>query len=202
LTTLPALEEQAPILSVLSQIKNSPPEKTRLLKVNGPYSILASVTEPALLYRWIAKNPEQLHNGLEKITAGLAAYICEAFSLGVEIISLADPYANEEILGEKRYKEFAGSYLLKLLKRILKDENAESGGKIPQRKNRIIHLCPHNSLNLEKFNLIKSETTELKNSGTSYLDILREAKNLPGIQLLGHKCIYEKNVKKIIRLYS
>ncbi|MDR0877487.1 MAG: uroporphyrinogen decarboxylase family protein [Treponema sp.] len=199
-TDLPAMEEQAPILSVLAQIKNSPAEKTRLLKVNGPYSILAALVEPALFCRRIAKNPEVLHYGLEKITSGLAAYIHKAFALGVEIISLADPYANAEILGERRYKEFAGSYLIKLLKGIIADENSESDSDKKKHIHRIIHLCPYNSLSLEKFGMIKSETQELENTNESYLDLLRKTKGPAHIRILGHQCIYIKQTTKIIKL--
>jgi uroporphyrinogen-III decarboxylase len=190
--TLPALEEQPPILRVLEQIKNSPPERRRLLKVNGPYSILASLAEPALFYRWLSKNPQQLHCGLEKITTGLIAYIRQAFSLGVEILSLADPYANPAILGEQRCREFACAYLVKLLKGIIEGEEFQG---------RIINLCPHNSLALEKFGLVKHETLRLESDvDESYLHLLLRAGKTKGIRIAGHQCIYTEKTRELIRL--
>jgi hypothetical protein len=191
---LPALDEQEPALRVLAQIQDSSPDKIRLLKANGPYSILASLTDPPLLYRWLSKKPAEIHRGLEKITAGLDAYILKAFDRGVSILSLADPFANPGVLGESRCREFAGSYLIKLLKGIM-----EAG-----HKGRVIHLCPHNSIALEKFGLLKSETLPIEtgpdDGGASYLDGLLKAGNPDGTTLLGHQCIYTKNARELIRL--
>jgi uroporphyrinogen-III decarboxylase len=193
LADLPALDEQEPALRVLSQIQNSPPEKIRLLKANGPYSILASLVDPPLLYRWLSKNPAEMRRGLEKITAGLGAYILKAFDRGVSILSLADPFANPRVLGERRCREFAGSYLAELLRLVM------GAGH----RGRVIHLCPHNSIALEKSGLLRSETFPMEtdpDGGESYLDGLLKAGNPDGATLLGHQCIYTKNAREFIRL--
>jgi uroporphyrinogen-III decarboxylase len=193
LADLPALDEQEPALRVLAQVQNSPPDKIRLLKANGPYSILASLADPPLLYRWLSKNPAEIHRGLEKIAAGLGAYILKAFDRGVSILSLADPFANPRVLGERRCREFAGSYLAELLKLVM------GAGH----RGRVIHLCPHSSVALEKFGLLRTETLPVEtgpDGGESYLDGLLKAGNPDGVTLLGHQCIYTKNTRELIRL--
>ncbi|MDR0721448.1 MAG: hypothetical protein LBF75_01465, partial [Treponema sp.] len=50
---LPQIAEATPVREVLKAIQNKDPEKTALLKVNGSYSVLASLVEPKLFYRWL-----------------------------------------------------------------------------------------------------------------------------------------------------
>jgi uroporphyrinogen-III decarboxylase len=203
LRTLPLIHEQPPVKKVLEQIETAPREKTRLLKVNGPYSILASLVEPKLFYRWLAKNPSDIHAALAQITAGSTAYIRMAFRKGVRIISLADPFANPEILGERRYREFAAAYLLKLLGEILKPlpPNAETSGSQVSPRNRLIHLCPHNSVTLEQFGLLKSEAIPLDGkAGGSYTALLLSFDAGEDAVLLGNQCIYAADAKSLIRL--
>jgi uroporphyrinogen-III decarboxylase len=195
IANIPNLEEQPPVLRVLDQIKNCPPGKTRLLKANGPYSILASLVDPALFYRWLTKNPAQIHSGLEKITTSLAAYIRKAFALGVEILSLADPYANPDILGNRRCRKFACVYLVKLLREITEGQDG---------KHHAIHLCPHNSFTLEQFGLLASKTRGQETTGEtrdeSYLDLLLRAGKSEGVTMVGHQCIYTQDAREIVEL--
>ncbi|AEF81003.1 uroporphyrinogen decarboxylase family protein [Leadbettera azotonutricia] len=193
LLNLPLMDEQPPVIHLLEMIEKAPPEKIILLKVNGPYSILASLISPHLFYRWLAKNKVQVHAALERINTGLVSYILKAAAKGVKILSLADPYANPEILGEKHYREFAASYLVKLLKEIT--------NKTP---GLVIHLCPHNSLILEKYGFLKSRAeytaavppvqtkTEALASDESYINLLIALTLLKNSVLLGHQCIYSE----------
>jgi uroporphyrinogen-III decarboxylase len=190
LLNLPLMDEQPPIIHLLEMIEKTLPEinslgKTILLKANGPYSILASLVSPPLFYRWLAKNKVQVHAALERISTGLAAYILKAVSKGVKILSIADPYANPDILGEKHYREFAAFYLVKLLKEII--------SKAP---GLIIHLCPHNSLILEKYGFLKSRAEYIE--AESYIDLLITLTN--NSTLLGHQCIYAERPRELILL--
>ncbi|MDR1932187.1 MAG: hypothetical protein LBQ57_05090 [Spirochaetales bacterium] len=176
------IDEQSAVKIILEKIKNAP--KDVLLKVSGPYSVLASVIDPSLLYRWLRKEPDLIHEALEKITRGLSGYIQAAFSLGAKILSLADPYANEKILGQNRYREYAAAYFVKLLAQILR-ENTRG----------VIHLCPHHSLLLEEYGYIKKETINFETE--SYTEALRiySAKNK--MLLAGHQCIYSGKVQTL-----
>jgi hypothetical protein len=184
LYTIPFLADTEPVYRVLEQIRQAASQrKTILLKVNGPYSILASLVEPKSFYRWFVKSKAALHDALDTVAEGLAEYICGAVLEGVTIISLADPYANLQILGEKRYREFAAAYLMGLLKSV--------GGKSVR-----LHLCPHNSVPLVQFGYI--EAKDIPITQNSYLDALAEEVLFsPGLTITGNQCIYSENTGKM-----
>jgi uroporphyrinogen-III decarboxylase len=198
---LPSLEEQAPIRELLDRIAEARKTqgKTILLKASGPYSVLASLVEPGLFYRWLRKEPEFVHRALERIQAGLGAYIRRAFSLGVGILSLADPYANPELLGEGRYREFPARHITDLLRQITADQadpakreslaSSTVGGPV-------IHICPHNSLLLEAFGFLTAESMKLAEPA-SCTDALRALSASGRTLLTGHVCIYAGGISAI-----
>jgi uroporphyrinogen-III decarboxylase len=165
--------------------------KTVLLKVNGPYSILASLVEPRLFYRWLGKERCAVHAALEKITTGLGEYIQRAVNAGAEIISLADPYANVKILGEKYFLEFAACPLLDLLNFISPAVNsAEAEKKVK------LHICPHNSVPLLELGRFKKEETPVEY--VSYISALLDWPHFrKGLTITGGECIYSRNIKKL-----
>ena len=67
------------------------------------------------------------------MTASVADYINLAVEAGVRIVSLADPYADGDLLGEQRYHDFAASYLFRLTE-ILRTAQAA--------KPVLLHICP------------------------------------------------------------
>jgi uroporphyrinogen-III decarboxylase len=187
LSAIPRIDKQSPIKLILEKIQH---EKHRpiILKVSGPYSILASVVEPSLFYRWLKKNRFEVHAALQRITSGLTEYIVQALANGAKIISLADPYANPSILGESIYKEYAGSYLIKLLHAIL-----------DQPLYGLVHICPHSSIPLEQFGYTVSEAVAANNT-ISYIDTLLELVKPEKIIVTGHQCIYSNTVSNVQQL--
>jgi uroporphyrinogen-III decarboxylase len=179
LRNLPALNEQPPVKQVLERIANAPAEPIPLLRANAPYSALAPLTAPTLFYRWLAKNPDDVLAGLDRITAGLYAYITAAFAKGVRILSLADPYADMAALGEERYRVFAGRPLVTLLKTL-------GAADFP---GRVIHLCPRSSRCLERCGLVKSAPLPEAGQGKPYIELLSSIEN-QDILILGHQCIH------------
>ncbi|MDR2394854.1 MAG: hypothetical protein LBD93_11975 [Treponema sp.] len=182
LYTIPSFGESAVIKNVVDKIGGASKEKKVLLKLNGPYSVLASLVKPELFYRWCAKHREAIHSALDSITASMEHYLNASIDSGAGIVSLADPYAKVSILGEKRYREFAATYLLKLLRSV--------DGKKP-----VIHLCPHSSTPLVQFGYF--EVKEIPTSGDSYLDTLIHRK---GPLLLGNRCIYSGKIESLTSL--
>jgi uroporphyrinogen-III decarboxylase len=194
LTALPMLDETAPVKAVLGAIEAAPPGKTALLKVNGPYSVLTSLVEPALFYRWLRKNKKEIHEALGTITLGLASYMTKALRKGVKIVSLADPYADMKSLGKERYAEFAAYYLVSLLAAIL-NRKVEA--------NAVVHLCPYNSLALEELELVTASSLHVDYRGETYIEALDcycKVSRAYHILLAGHQCIYTENTGKIIVL--
>ncbi|MDR1252891.1 MAG: hypothetical protein LBK62_12130 [Treponema sp.] len=182
LSNVPAFGESELIKAVIGKISAASKGKQVLLKLNGPYSVLASLVKPELFYRWCAKHRDTIHAALDSITASLETYLDRSIDSGASIVSLADPYAKVSILGEKRYREFVAAYLLRLL-HIIKGEEA------------VIHLCPHSSIPLVQFGYFKVKEIPVKSD--SYLDILIHRK---GPLLLGNRCIYSEKIESISSL--
>jgi uroporphyrinogen-III decarboxylase len=187
LLNIPSIDTQPPIKHILEKIRHEN-HRPVILKVSGPYSILASVVEPSLFYRWLKKNRFEAHAALQKITQGLANYIAAALANGAKIISLADPYANLAILGESIYKEYAGGYLAKLLRIIL---NRSLCG--------LVHICPHSSLPLEQLGYAVSESIAV-NANASFIDTLLELVKPEKTILTGHQCIYSNTFSGVQEL--
>jgi uroporphyrinogen-III decarboxylase len=193
LTALPMLDETAAVKAVLEAIEAAPRDKTALLKVNGPYSILASLVEPALFYRWLRKNKKEIHAALDTITRGLSSYMVKALQKGVTILSLADPYADMKSLGKERYAEFAAHYLVALLGVIL-DRKEQAG---------VMHLCPYNSLALEELKLVTASILHVEYSHETYVEVIdsyNKNSRKDHVLLAGHQCIYAGNTGRIIAL--
>jgi uroporphyrinogen-III decarboxylase len=194
LNTFPRMDKIIPVKAVLDAIKKTPPDKTALLKVNCPYSILASQIDPSLFYRWLEKNKIEIHNALHTITKGLAAYTIMALKKGAKILSLADPYANIKILGKERYAEFVARYLVSLFNRIVRYEKNISG---------IIHLCPHTSVTLEELDLVTTNNVHIHCNYRNYIDVINhyvKDNQLKEVAIAGHQCIYTENTSTIIFL--
>jgi len=187
---LPFLEEQSPIPELLDRIAcaRKTQGKTILLKASGPYSVLASLVEPGLFYRWLRKEPELVRHALERIRAGLGAYLLRAFSLGVGILSLADPYGNPDLLGVGRYREFPARYMEALLRQITAGPAA------------VIHICPHTSFPLEAQGFLKAESMELAEP-VSCAGALRGLSTGAKTLITGHVCIYADRISAI-QLFS
>jgi uroporphyrinogen-III decarboxylase len=194
LNAVPRLDETGPVKAVLDAIEKTPPDKTALLKVNCPYSILASLIDPFLFYRWLEKNKIEIHNALYVITKGLAVYTIAALKKGAKILSLVDPYAHIKILGKERYAEFAARYLVSLFNQIIRHEENISG---------IVHLCPHISVALEELKLVTPNNVSINGNYKTYIDAINhyvKTSRLKEVTIAGHQCIYTKNIGKIVFL--
>jgi hypothetical protein len=153
-----------------------------MLKLNGPYSILASLVRPELFYRWLSKYREAIHCALDSIAASLKTCFDKLIDAGAGLVSIADPYANVSILGEKRYREFSAIPLLRFLRGI-------------SEKKAVVHLCPHSSIPLVRFDYFETKDTPVNTA--LYLDALAR---LNGPLLLGNRCIYSGKTDSITRL--
>jgi uroporphyrinogen-III decarboxylase len=194
LNRLPMLDETPPVKSILKSIEHFQPDETILLKANCPYSVLASLVEPSLFYRWLRRNKNEVHNALYTITIGLASYLVKALRKGVTLLSLADPYADMKTLGKECYNEFAAYYLVSLLNRLLHNKANTSG---------LIHLCPYNSIALEELNLVTTSSKHIHYDRGDYIGLIDYyIKNTPlkNIVLTGHHCIYAVNTGTIVFL--
>jgi uroporphyrinogen-III decarboxylase len=176
LSKLPDLAGTETVHRLLERIRAAPKNRPLCLTASGPYSILASLSEPKLFYRWHVKEAAALHAALEKMTASVLGYISATLDAGVRIVSLADPYADFGILGEERYRCFATDYLYRLVERL---RTAYSERPL------LIHICPRSFIPMRQlgyFAAINGAATGVAATDTAF-------RNCPVIT--GNRCIHD-----------
>ena len=92
------------IIEVTKKLK----EKPLILEAEAPFSILAALIDPMKLYLQMQTEPEKLEKILKKIVLEEAEYIKAVIQAGCRIISLAEPTATMDMVGEKCFKECSG----------------------------------------------------------------------------------------------
>jgi|AGTN01.2.fsa_nt_gi Uroporphyrinogen-III decarboxylase len=175
LRNLPRLETQEPVARVIDCIRMAAGHV--MLAVQSPYSVLAAVTEPPLLLRWLIAEPFEVKSALERITEGLGEYIKAAVASGADIVSLADPYALPEVLGNARYMEFVAAYMTRLLRMLV--NSLERG---------VVHICPRSSLVLERLGCLVSRKAVCPPG--RYEDQLLRLSRDNSVWFVGHRCIH------------
>lgn len=153
-----------------------------ILRVLGPFSALLQNVDSNTLFKWLYKHKNEMHFALNKITEALTSYINSALNKGVNIISLAEPSALAEVIGEERYREFVIYYTDKLLKEI--EENLDKS---------IVHICPRTSYQLERYGFVTRKV--LSYCSDSYAQALVELAQNNNIKYIGHRCINAENTK-------
>ena len=114
------------IIEVTKKLK----EKPLILEAEAPFSILAALIDPMKLYLAMQMEPEKLEKILKKIVLEEAEYIKAVIQAGCRIISLAEPTATMDMVGEKCFKECSGMATFMFLKEIEKFLS-----------NSVVHLC-------------------------------------------------------------
>jgi len=147
------------------------------LNIMGPISIATSIMDSQLFYGSIRRDKDSIIKLLEIIEDTIVEFIIKAASLGVDIISFADPTGTIDIVGPKVYKDISGKSTYKILKRI---EN--------QLGDTIVHICGKTSTSLEAMGLL--ETEQIKVEGNSYGEMLdRVRREREDVKFIGHWCM-------------
>ncbi len=177
------MSEVAPINQILKAVKLSR-EEPLILQVQAPFSILAYLIEPMVLFKKLLRNPEDVKNSLYNIEKFLEGYIKSAIENGADIISISDPCASVELLGEENYRIYSATPIVHLLKQIE-----------PWLDRSMIHLCPRCSSLLEQLGLFRRETFEIdqKDLQKALISISQN----PSIHFTGHQCIHKSFASKI-----
>lgn len=174
------------VREVLELVRRNSAERPVMLNVQSAYSVLRTATEQRTLYSWLIRNRSEVHSALNSITSGLAGYITEALRCGGKVISISDPWARVEIIGENRYREYAAEYQIRLL-RLLKGISVSHG---------VIHVCPHCSLRLEKYGYVAARRENFEQK--PYQEVLLEAAS--DFVIVGHICIHSPFAEEFYRL--
>ena len=149
-------------------------------EVQAPFSALMESIGSNRALKWICKYPQDMHRMLRMLTEQTYISCKEMTVKGVPVISLADPSAIPELMGEKRYQEFAAFYVILLLKKLF-----------PYLDKTVIHLCPRTSLLLEKSGLVRAKVFHYENG--DYADAVLTCAKDKEIRILGHRCIHTEN---------
>ncbi len=98
--------------------------------LTGPISTASSVMEPVVFYKELRKKNKEAHEYMEFITEQLIAFGRAQIEAGADVIAISDPSGTGEILGPKYFKEFAVTYINKLL-----------DGLQSEKMGTIVHIC-------------------------------------------------------------
>lgn len=143
--------------------------------LTGPISTATSVIEPTVFYRSLRKKNALAHEYMEYITEHLIVLGKAMIDAGADIIAISDPSGTGEILGPKYFKEFAVTYLNKLIEGIHKENLGI-----------IVHICGH-------MNPVYKEVDEVRSDALSFDSVvsMKEAReNLPDRILMGNVSTY------------
>lgn len=155
--------------------------------VEGPFTIASQLMDSSFFYKLLLKEKEAIDHLFIVIERGILNYIKEALSLGVSIISYADPAGTLDLVGPRVFRNYSGKYNHRILKKV----QALPGDFL-------IHLCGKTSSSLEGEGFAKKSEIKVKAAmsyGQGILEILQNHKN---IKILGNGCIkisHKKNLK-------
>ena len=82
--------------------------------------------EPVIFYKELRKKNKEAHAYMEFVTDQLIAFGKAQIEAGADVIAISDPSGTGEILGPKYFKEFAVTYLNKLLEDFRQSDLARS----------------------------------------------------------------------------
>lgn len=143
--------------------------------LTGPISTASSVMEPSVYYKELRKKNADAHAMMEFVTDQLIAFGLAQIEAGADVIAISDPSGTGEILGPKYFKEFAVTYLNRLLDGLQK-ENVKT----------IVHICG-------QMKYVYNEISQVKSDALSFDSVvpMKEAReNLPDRVLMGNVSTY------------
>jgi len=172
------LRESEPTKSILEAIRLEDKQPI-LLQIQAPFSILAYLLEPMNLYKQLRKDPKGVEKLLAQLVQEQIEYVKAALQLGVRTISVADPCASLELIGEKNYRSFAANPLFHMLQKL-----------VPFLKSGVIHLCPRCSYPMEQMGYLKSQVKHMEYS--DQFSMLLALAEDPKVFVTGHQCIHKQ----------
>lgn len=173
------------ISQVLKAVKilSSSGEKTALA-VQGPFTIMSSLTDLRTFYKAIRKDKTLVDDFMEVIIDGIVAFAEAGIKSGANIISFGDSAGTLDILGPRVYKNYSGRYSYEVLKRLY-----------PKLQGAIVHFCGITSSSMDNGGFVTSQPVEVEN-GITYGEALNYIiENRKDIKIVGHNCMRKTSVK-------
>ncbi len=133
-SSLPEIKPGTGRISMVAEAVNilaaNNPELPVIVNLTGPISLATSLIEPMIFFKAMGKQPEMVHEFLSFITDNLIIFGRSLLQAGAQIITVADPSGTGEILGPRRFAEFALPYINRILNSLQGDYEAS-----------MVHIC-------------------------------------------------------------
>lgn len=163
------------VIQAVCTLSKKYPDIPTIGSITGPISACASIVEPMTFLKELNREKAASHKALEYVTRQIIAYAELLAENGAAAISIADPTATGEILGPKKFDEFAVLYLNKIADAIHKIG-------IPV----IIHIC--GDVRMLKGDLLKLRGEVL--SVDAFVDLKKLKEELSGLRTMGNMSTY------------
>lgn len=163
------------VLDAIRILKEETEDVPIVGNLTGPVSTASSVMEPVIFYKELRKKNQEAHAYMEFITEQLIHFGRAQIEAGADVIAISDPSGTGEILGPKYFKEFAVTYINKLL-----------DGLQAEKMGTIVHICGQMSP-------VYREMCELHSNVLSFDSVvsMKEARErLKGRVLMGNVSTY------------
>lgn len=98
--------------------------------VSGPLSVAASVVDPMTFFKELHKKRQEAHQVVDHLSRLIASFALMMLEAGASVITIADPSASGEILGPVLFKEYAVTYLNRVVDAVHKSQASV-----------IVHIC-------------------------------------------------------------
>ncbi|MDR3316180.1 MAG: ASKHA domain-containing protein [Coriobacteriales bacterium] len=169
---------EAPLAQrVLAEIEKRAKTNARaILEVTGPFSLLATLIDPTVLYR--TRDRQRLAAVALELAAALADYTISALEKGVRVISFADAEGAAELVGRPFFEAVTAPALLAYLRAVE-----------PQLEEGIMHLCGKTSYSLLAQGMALSKPHRVS-PGQAYHDLLFEYAGHRGFRFVGNNCVH------------
>lgn len=86
-----------------------------IANLTGPVSLATSLIEPMTFYKMLGKAPDLAHEFMQFLTENLISFGRWMLQAGARILTISDPSASGEILGPRRFAQFALPYINRIL---------------------------------------------------------------------------------------
>jgi len=179
LSRIPRLSESGQMKDNLARIRELSKKQPFMANAIAPYSLLTMIAS-AKLMAWLVRYPDETMSALWFFAAELGWYISELFIAGAKVVSLSDPHAQRELIGDSNFVKFCANSQMALLKQILKF-NAKG----------VLHLCPYCFMPLEEYKFI-GIMEKKPAEGTYERALLAAAENADKTVLIGRQCPHTK----------
>lgn len=163
------------VLDAIRILKEEAAQVPIIGNLTGPVSTASSLMEPVTFYKELRRKNTAAHEYMEFITDQLITFGKAQIDAGADIIAVSDPSGTGEILGPKYFKEFAVTYLNRLLTGL---QDGKTGT--------IVHICGQMSPVYNEVNEVKSDVL----SFDSVVPIKEARQHLKDRVLMGNVSTY------------